>query len=185
MIILSLGSNLPSKWGKRMETLSWAIEQLGAYRIDIIRQSAAYGSPPMTLNSKNSLNAHMATQQTIDDDDLPDLYYVNINLMVKTSKGPAQLLYCLKQIEQAAGRAPGKRWASRPLDIDIIDYKGVICGAGIEYNQRKHAGFLPLTLPHPGLCKRAFVLKPLWQIAPFWHHPQNGKTASQLINTLK
>ncbi|MBL1420161.1 MAG: 2-amino-4-hydroxy-6-hydroxymethyldihydropteridine diphosphokinase [Alphaproteobacteria bacterium] len=180
MIILSLGSNLPSKWGNRMQTLDFAMAQLRKYRITIIKKSSFYCSAPMTLTYKNSLNTQLA-----DDDQLPDQYYINVTLMVQTSKGAAPLLYCLKQIERAAGRVAGKRWASRPLDIDIIDYKGVICGHGVEYNQRIHAGFLPLTLPHPGLTKRAFVLEPLEQIAPFWHHPQNGKTAHQLINALK
>lgn len=163
-----------------MQTLDYAMAELSKYRISIVKKSAFYCSPPMSLTSKKSLNT-----QIVDDDQLPDLYYININLMVQTSKAATALLYCLKQIEASAGRAAGKRWASRPLDIDIIDYKGVICGAGVEFNQRIHAGFLPLTLPHPGLTKRAFVLEPLRQIAPFWHHPQNGKTAQQLINALK
>ena len=184
MIILSLGSNLPSRRGSRAQTLNWAIEQLSERKITIVKQSAAYCSAPMTLNSKNNIDAQIASRPLIDDE-LPDLHYININLIVQTSKSAAQLLYCLKQIEKNAGRGAGKRWASRPLDIDIIDYKGVICGAGIEYSQTKHAGFLPLTLPHPGLKKRAFVLKPLEEIAPFWHHPQTGKTPRQLINTLK
>lgn len=190
MIILSIGSNLPSRWGNRVQTLNTAILKLKTHRINVIKQSSPYFSAPMPLankdvNSKNNITIDNGTAKTADDYGLPDLDYININLIVETTKTPTQLLYCLKQIEHDAGRNAGKRWASRPLDMDIIDYKGVILGNDVEYNQRNHAGFLPLSLPHPGLTKRIFVLKPLHEIAPFWHHPQSGKTAAQLIHTLK
>ena len=120
-----------------------------------------------------------------NDFNLPNQHYINIALCVRSQKPASQLLYGLKQIEKMAGRKHGQRWASRPLDIDIIDYKQIALGGTRQYNQKLDTGFIPLTLPHPGLATRAFVLEPMAEIAPFWHHPKTGKTARQMLNELK
>lgn len=183
MIILSIGSNLPSIWGNRSQTLTQSIDELESHSIRVVKQSAPYFSPPMSAD--RAYTQHRQFEESLATDfGLPEHYYINITLQIICHKPPEQLLYCLKTIETAAGRTTGQRWASRPLDMDIIDYNGRICGNDGEYNHKLHTGFLPLALPHPGVINRKFVLEPLKQIAPFWHHPINGKTAAQLLNQL-
>ncbi|NRA88108.1 MAG: 2-amino-4-hydroxy-6-hydroxymethyldihydropteridine diphosphokinase [Rhizobiales bacterium] len=182
MIILSIGSNLPSIWGSRLETLNRAITELEKQFINVLRISTPYISPPMGLNYKKSLITYKTTNI---ENEPPKFYYININIIVETHKPASQLLYRLKQIESKAGRIDGQRWSSRPLDMDIICYKGIITGGNVEKNHPLNAGYIPLILPHPGTPKRAFVLDPLIEIAPNWHHPITGKTAMQMKNALK
>ncbi|MGL1919969.1 MAG: 2-amino-4-hydroxy-6-hydroxymethyldihydropteridine diphosphokinase [Hyphomicrobiales bacterium] len=184
MIILSIGSNLESKWGNRIQTLRQSIDELEAHGIKVVKQSTPYFSSAMTKDKTPANLTNQTNQNEAKDFNLPSLHYINMNIIVETSKSASQLLYCLKKIEKAAGRGAGKRWASRPLDMDIIDYKQQITGAQVEKNALKNVGHLPLTLPHPGLNKRIFVLAPLKEIAPFWHHPISGKTAHQLLYAL-
>src|SRR5579862_334808 len=81
-------------------------------------------------------------------------FFVNGVIAVETTLAPAELLALLQKIEAQFGRQRGVRDAARTLDIDILDYDGRIeDGPG-------------LTLPHPRMESRAFVLKPLAEIAP-------------------
>ena len=74
---------------------------------------------------------------------------------IETSLNPRKLLRCLKKIEKAVGRKPGKvRWGPREIDLDILLY-------GDESVAEPD-----LKIPHPEMRKRGFVLKPLCEIAP-------------------
>ena len=85
--------------------------------------------------------------------DQPD--FINAVAAVLTSREPEDLLKSLQKIEQAHGRERGgERWGPRTLDLDIVVF-------GRE--QRDDPG---LSLPHPGLAERNFVLYPLAEIAP-------------------
>lgn len=86
---------------------------------------------------------------------------------------PETLLERLQQIESLAGRVAGEKWGPRALDLDIIDYSGVI---------RKRP---PPVLPHAGIPQRPFVLAPIAEIAPRWRHPILDKTAAQLLKELR
>ncbi len=185
MIVISIGSNLYSHWGNPFETLKYAIKQLKNHSIIVHKQSAPYISNPMGMAYKKNLKTVKKNVSEGGGFILPPLSYVNMNLIIKTHKPAHQLLYCLKQIEKSAGRRRGKRWANRVLDMDIICYNGIILGNNTEQNNKNNFGFIPLTLPHPALEKRAFVLNPLDEIATFWHHPITGKTPKQMINELK
>lgn len=80
--------------------------------------------------------------------------YLNAAAILDTALSPMGLLVRLKAIEAAEGRASLKRWAPRPLDIDILFY------GRVRFRNRF------LTIPHPEALKRRFVLEPLAEIAP-------------------
>jgi len=98
--------------------------------------------------------------------------YKNAVISVDTSIKPLKLLDTLKNIELEYGRTIGARNAARPLDLDIIDYNGKIM-----LTDR-------LTLPHPRMHKRPFVLFPLSEIAPHWIDPQKNRTIHAWIAQL-
>ena len=100
--------------------------------------------------------------------DQPD--YVNAVMAVATDLSPIELLRALQVIENSHGRVRGERWGSRTLDLDILLYGDQIIA-------------LPdLTVPHIGLTERAFVLYPLYEIAPQLIIPNKGRLVDLLKN---
>lgn len=94
--------------------------------------------------------------------------FLNQVLEAETALAPLDLLAHLKQIEITLGRAPSFRYGPRLIDLDILFYGDQV----IE---------LPgLTIPHPRLAERAFVLVPLAELAPNLIHPLSGKTIREL-----
>jgi 2-amino-4-hydroxy-6-hydroxymethyldihydropteridine diphosphokinase len=91
---------------------------------------------------------------------------------VETTLAPDALLDRMQRIERDFGRERGARNAARVLDLDIIDHDGRIVDAP------------GLTLPHPRLAARAFVLVPLRDVAPGWRHPVSGLSVDALIGRL-
>lgn len=101
--------------------------------------------------------------------DQPD--YVNAVMAVETSLAPFDLLQELQAVETAFGRVRlGERWGPRTLDLDVLLY-----GAEIIETER-------LTVPHPGLAEREFVLYPLLEIAPDLVIPGKGSVAELVRN---
>jgi len=92
--------------------------------------------------------------------DQPD--YLNAVAEIRTGLAPLVLLDELQRIEDQHGRIRGQRWGARTLDLDLLLY-----GDQIIREQR-------LTVPHPGIALRAFVLKPLEEIAPGLLVPKLG-----------
>jgi 2-amino-4-hydroxy-6-hydroxymethyldihydropteridine diphosphokinase len=99
-------------------------------------------------------------------------WFVNAVAQVWSDLGPEQLLCRLLQLEEEFGRARGARNAARTLDLDLLDYDGLSSDSPF------------LTLPHPRLHERAFVLEPLREIAPSWRHPRSALTAGELLEQL-
>ncbi len=99
--------------------------------------------------------------------------FFNMAIGVKTSLLPMQLLTVVLEIEEMLGRKRIEKWGARLIDIDIILYEQEIIAQG-DY----------LTVPHPEMQHRKFVLKPLAEIAPFVKHPVLKKTITALLEDL-
>jgi 2-amino-4-hydroxy-6-hydroxymethyldihydropteridine diphosphokinase len=99
-------------------------------------------------------------------------WFVNAVVRVETALMPDDLLSRLHAIEHGFGRVRRERNEARTLDLDLLDYDGSIC----DDEQ--------LVLPHPRLHERAFVLKPLLELAPDWHHPLFDRSAADLLAAL-
>jgi len=98
--------------------------------------------------------------------------FVNMAIEAATVLPPAQLLDLLKGIERGMGRTPTATWGPRIIDLDILFYDDLIIDAE------------DLTIPHPFLHEREFVLRPLAEIAPEKVHPLFGKTIEDLRRRL-
>ena len=105
--------------------------------------------------------------------DIPQDDYLNGCMAAETLYTPIELLDKLNVEEAAADRKRTVKWGPRTLDLDIIFYEDEI----IQTDR--------LTVPHPLMHKRGFVLDPLMQIAPYKKHPVFGKTVSELAEDLK
>lgn len=98
--------------------------------------------------------------------------YRNAVVEVQTSLSPQELLALLHGIEADFGRVRGERNAARVLDLDLLAYGDVILdGADIS-------------LPHPRMHERGFVLVPLCEIADMWIHPVLKQSAQMLRDAL-
>jgi 2-amino-4-hydroxy-6-hydroxymethyldihydropteridine diphosphokinase len=98
--------------------------------------------------------------------------FANAAAILETELDPAALLAELKQIERRFGRRPGRRWGPRVLDLDIILWSGG------RFTSRR------LTIPHPQLARRPFVLEPLAEIAPAWRVAGTGPRVRHLASRL-
>ena len=96
--------------------------------------------------------------------------HLNQALLIQTSLSAIELLKEIHQIEKKLGRQRQEKWGCRTIDIDIIYYDDAI----IQTES--------LTIPHPLLQERRFVLKPLQEIAPNFQHPILQKTNQELLN---
>ncbi len=148
-VYLSLGSNE----GDRATNLRAAIREL-AHLGEVTAVSSFYETEPV--------------------DYIPQPWFINCAVALKTDKMPKQLLAAVLKIERKLGRhrqhSPGK--GPRPIDIDILLYgDAVIETPGLR-------------IPHPAMHQRRFVLQPLAEIAPEVRHPVFQRTIRELRDGL-
>jgi 2-amino-4-hydroxy-6-hydroxymethyldihydropteridine diphosphokinase len=151
MILIGLGANLPSSVGTADATLRAALAELASHGIGIEQVSRFYRSPAWP--------------------DPRDPAFVNAVANIETGLSPQELMARLHGTETVFGRMRSARNAPRTLDLDLLDYRGLV-----------EEG--PPTLPHPRAGSRNFVLIPLRDVAPDWQHPASGKTIDELIAAL-
>lgn len=96
--------------------------------------------------------------------------FLNLVCRATTPLSPSRLLRFAKTIEARMGRVAGPPNSARPIDIDILFYDNQIVKTR------------SLTIPHPRLAERAFVLIPLEEIAPDLVHPELNKSIAQLAS---
>lgn len=105
-----------------------------------------------------------------------DAYLNAVALLEGPAWGPRQLLQELLAYEVQRGRDRGPsatRWGPRVIDLDLLAYDEVVVDDPL------------LSLPHPRLHQREFVLVPLGEVAPDWRHPDSSKTPAELLGDLR
>jgi len=108
--------------------------------------------------------------EPVDVTDQP--WFLNRVLHVRTDRSALSLLDLCKRIEHVAGRLPTVRYGPRVLDIDILLYDDVT----LDHPR--------LTLPHPQMHTRRFVLVPLLELAPNVRHPNTGTQYKEMLDQL-
>ncbi|MEM7122738.1 MAG: 2-amino-4-hydroxy-6-hydroxymethyldihydropteridine diphosphokinase [Pseudomonadota bacterium] len=151
-ILIGLGANLTSRHGAPRETIELALASLSDAGVTVAAVAPMYESAPVPAS------------------DQP--WFVNTVAELETGLQPEELLSLLHKTEEAFGRVRRERWEARVLDIDLLDYRGLISQDGCPI------------LPHPRMADRAFVLLPLRCLAPEWCHPVTGTPIDDLIAAL-
>lgn len=95
--------------------------------------------------------------------------FINTAVAVETSLSPLELLHAVQQIEAELGRTREIRFGPRTLDIDILLYNDLVLESET------------LSIPHPRLHEREFVLVPLAEIAPQTRIPPGGLTVREML----
>ena len=143
--------------GDPIKTLQAALPMLGDAVGDVELLSSLYETKALTLNGSTQPN------------------YINAVIAVSTTLGPEQVLAELLRIEKELGRdrSADKRWEPRTIDLDLL-FVDDVC-------QKTDA----LTLPHPEISKRDFVLRPLLEIAPEFEHPVSKRSIAELYRLVE
>ena len=141
---------LGSNEGDRLANLRAARDALVLHEVAVEASSSVYETAPQGEVS-----------------DQPD--FLNAALRVRTALGPEELLDAAKAVERDLGREPGGlRHGPRPIDVDVLLL------ANLEYSSAR------LSLPHPEVTSRRFVLEPLLELDPELALPDGTPLASQL-----
>ena len=98
--------------------------------------------------------------------------FINAAAKLTTDLAPHRLLAVLLQIEQSLGRRRGERWGPREIDLDILLYDDLVISED------------GLSIPHPLMHERRFVIEPLAEIAPGAIHPTLALSAKEILDSI-
>ena len=137
-----------------------------------VRTTFARALPLITARTSGTLLARSSDYETPPWGDTVQAPFINACIRLETAFEPRALLAALHAIEAEFGRdrSSERRWGPRPLDLDLLAYDDLALTSD------------DLTLPHPRLFERAFVLVPLAEIAP--DRVIAGQTPAQALNGL-
>ena len=148
---------LGSNLGNRQDALFAARDAIAALpKVRAGRLSPLYDTPPMGPQDQGR--------------------YLNAVLEIDTALTPNDLIAHLQSIEKSLGRPPRPHrphWGPRVIDLDILLAGDTTCDQP------------GLTIPHPRMAERWFVLKPLADLAPDLVHPVTGKTIADMLADLE
>lgn len=154
-VLIAIGSNRRHpRFGSPASVVRAAVRAMAEARISIEAVSRLYHTAPLGP---------------------PQPAFVNAAVVARTSLRPDRLLALLKRIERAFGPKGKIQWGPRVLDLDIIGYGNEVVPGRMGWTHG-HA----LAVPHRSAHKRAFVLRPLADVAPDWRHPVLGLTVRQM-----
>ena len=148
--------SLGSNLGDRIDNLEMAVSLIGRKIGHVVAKSDVIETEPWGFESDNR--------------------FLNQAIAVETSLEPEQLLEATQAIEKECGRSGksiGGNYSDRVIDIDILLMDQLTMSTD------------RLTIPHPLMTKRRFVLEPLSGIAPDLIHPVSGMTVSELLEQLQ
>ncbi len=153
MILIGIGSNLAAPPATTpLVTAQAGLSALAAPHLQPVACSSWYESAPVPASDQS--------------------WFVNAVALIASDLEPETLLKRMLAVESRFGRVRGEPNAARTLDLDLLDYDGLIIESPV------------LTLPHPRMTERRFVLEPLSEIAPSWRHPLSNLTAAELLARL-
>lgn len=148
---VALGSNLESEYGDREENLREAIRRLAALG-EVKAVSGFYDTEPVGYQDQPR--------------------FLNGAAVLETALRPVELMRGLLEIERSMGRDRGEGYVSkgpRVIDLDLLLHGDRVMNTA------------ELTLPHPEMQVRRFVLEPLNEIAPEWVHPVLGLSVAEML----
>lgn len=161
LLYLGLGSNL----GEKEQILRQAINQLKKRIGTCLRLSAFYETAPWGFVSIHP--------------------FLNAAALFQTDLSPEDALLITQDIERNLGRthkSTAHHYSDRTIDIDLLQYDNIILDEDIR---RDDQTTVHLTLPHPLMHKRLFVMEPLAEIAPQTVHPTLHHTYIELLETVR
>ena len=172
LALIALGSNKNSCWGDAAETVQKGMNILQSLAHSPFEQSRKYSTPAFPVGSG------------------PD--FVNMACAFFTTSSAVDLLQILHGIEADAGRTRDQRWGPRTLDLDLValgqqvlpDASGHAHWMDLSVADQRQTAPDTLILPHPRVQDRAFVLVPLFDVAPQWRHPVLDVTVTQMLAAL-
>ncbi|MDA9535289.1 hypothetical protein ACM41_03000 [Bradyrhizobium sp. CCBAU 21362] len=134
--------------GNRLHNLVHAANSLVGRGLELIQCSSIYETPAAGMSSAGA--------------------FLNAVLQMRGAFSFSYLLSAVQEVERELGRTGGKKWADRPIDIDIL-FSGAT-----QLNEKE------LRIPHPLATQRSFVCVPLCEIAPELVDPESGARLSDL-----